>query len=269
MLLDRHRMAQLIELSAAEQKLSGPERLLRAEDVKTFVKAAFDDATDTARAEFMDRVKKMPASAWPWSAVQVGPSSRGGGGGGGGGVGGKVIVAVPGGTSPPKVPAALVLLRGQADAVDIDPSHRLPDPSTPAAAEWEPLFKALDTWNTAEILAAIGPLGWVSMMGTSTGDVPKDMDDDATSGAPAGSSGPSRTDTSPPPTDTPTPTDPSGGLVPAPLPSDTTPPLWRRPAVIAVGATTAVAVLGTVLYRLGQRSRVQRLSDQLRRQEEA
>ena len=270
MLLDRHRMAQLIELSAAEQKLSGPERQIRAEDVKTFIKAAFDDATDTARAEFMDRVKKMPASAWPWSAVQVGPSNRGGGGGGGGGggVGGKVIVAVPGGTSAPKVPAALVLLRGQADAADIDPAHRLPDPGTPEAAEWEFFFKALDTWNTAEILAAIGPLGWVSMMGTSTGDVPKDMDDDATSGAPAEGSNSPPNGPSPPPVDAPTPPAPSGGLVPAPLPAEA-PPLWKRPAVIAVGATAAVAVLGTVLYRLGQRTQVERLSDQLRRQEDA
>lgn len=265
MLLDRHRMAQLIELSAAEQKLSGPERQIRAEDVKTFIKAAFDDATDAARAEFMTRVGKMPGSAWPWSAVQVGPSNRGGGGGGGGGlgVGGKVIVAVPGGASAPKVPAALVLLRGQADAADVDPAHRLPDPGTPEAAEWELFYKALDTWNTAEILGAIGPLGWVSMMGTSTGDVPKDTDDDAaTSGAPADGIA-----TGDVPASEPTP-EPAADLVPAPT-TEPTVPLWKRPVVVVVAGATTLAA-GVALYRMGRRAAearaAQQLSDRIRRE---
>ena len=95
MLLDRHRVAQLIELSALERTVKGPERQLRAGDVEVLVKAAYDDAVDSARAEFMARVQKMPSSAWPWSAVQV-TAPRGGGGGGGGGLGSLVAVPKPG-----------------------------------------------------------------------------------------------------------------------------------------------------------------------------
>ena len=50
MLLDRHRVARLIELSVLERSVTGPERLLREEDVSVLVKAAYDDASDAARA---------------------------------------------------------------------------------------------------------------------------------------------------------------------------------------------------------------------------
>ena len=75
MLLDRHRVAQLIELSALERTVKGPERQLRAGDVEVLVKAAYDDAVDSARAEFMARVQKMPSScgysrrAWRISSI--------------------------------------------------------------------------------------------------------------------------------------------------------------------------------------------------------
>src|SRR5690606_18709087 len=110
MQIDRHRVKQLIALSALEQQLQGPERLLREEDVAILIKAAYDDATAPSRAAFMERVKKYPESKWPWSAVEVArpPKSSGGGGG-------LVIVAVPSG---PKTPAALILLLGQADSPD-------------------------------------------------------------------------------------------------------------------------------------------------------
>src|SRR5690606_13913155 len=78
--IDRHRVASLVELSAAERTLKGPERQLREEDVKLLIKAAYDDATDAARAGFMSRVQAMPTSAWPWSAVQVMTPRSGGGG---------------------------------------------------------------------------------------------------------------------------------------------------------------------------------------------
>jgi hypothetical protein len=70
MLLDRHRVAKLVELSALERTLQGPERLLREEDVALLVKAAYDDATEAARAEFMARIKTYPETAWPWSTMQ-------------------------------------------------------------------------------------------------------------------------------------------------------------------------------------------------------
>ena len=71
MLLNRHRIAKLIELTDLERRLTGPERMLREEDVALLVKAAYDDATDAARAAFMARVQSLPVTAWPWSAVQV------------------------------------------------------------------------------------------------------------------------------------------------------------------------------------------------------
>ena len=83
MLLNRHRLLRLIELAELERRVLGPERMLREEDVALLVKAAYDDATDLARAEFLNRVRPMPTSAWPWSAVQAmtprSGNARGGG----------------------------------------------------------------------------------------------------------------------------------------------------------------------------------------------
>ena len=256
MLLDRHRVAQLIELSALERTVKGPERQLRAGDVEVLVKAAYDDAVDSARAEFMARVQKMPSSAWPWSAVQV-TAPRGGGGGGS--LGSLVAVPKPGTIT---TPALLVLLRGQADSADVDPGNRLPDRGTPEAVEWEPLHKALDAWDTAAIQQAIAPLGWVSIVGTTSGQVPKDTGDGATSGAPvpSGTGGMSTGAPPPPPP-------------PADLPAPQTPPQLpatisiTHPAVIAAGVVVVVAT-GVAIYRIGQAQTRRRLSDELSRQEE-
>ena len=256
MLLDRHRVAQLIELSALERTVKGPERQLRAGDVEVLVKAAYDDAGDSARAEFLARVQKMPSSAWPWSAVQV-TAPRGGGGGGS--IGSLVAVPKPGTIA---TPALLVLLRGQADSTDVDPGNRLPDRGTPEAVEWEPLHKALDAWDTAAIQKAIAPLGWVSIVGTTSGQVPKDTGDGATSGAPApGGTGGVSTGAPPPPPP------------PADLPAPQTPPQLpatisiTHPAVIAAGVVVVVAT-GVAIYRIGQAQTRRRLSEELSRQEE-
>lgn len=258
MLLDRHRVAQLIELSALERTVKGPERQLRAGDVEVLVKAAYDDAVDSARAEFMARVQKMPSSAWPWSAVQVTAPRGGGGGSGGGGLGSLVAVPKPGTVT---TPALLVLLRGQADSADVDLGNRLPDRGTPEAVEWEPLYKALDTWDTTAIQKAIAPLGWVSIVGTTSGQVPKDTGDGATSGAPApGGTGGVSTGAPPPPP-------------PADLPATQTPPQLpatisiTHPAVIAAGVVVVVAT-GVAIYRIGQAQTRRRLSEELSRQEE-
>ena len=64
MRISRHRMTRLLELSALERSLTGPERMLREQDVAQLIKAAYDEATDPARAEFMARVQPMPTSAW-------------------------------------------------------------------------------------------------------------------------------------------------------------------------------------------------------------
>ena len=143
MLLDRHRVTKLVELSAWERSLRGPERTLREEDVALLIKAAYDDATEQARAEFMARVGQYPTSAWPWSAVQavVGMQPRGGGGGNVGGI----AIPMPG---VPTTPAVLSLIRGQAESADVDPGNRLPTRGTAESIEWEPLHKALDAWDT-------------------------------------------------------------------------------------------------------------------------
>ena len=136
-LLDRHRVATLITLTDLERTVAGPERLLREPDVAMLIKAAYDDAVDTARTAFMARVQKMPTSAWPWSAVQAPPPvarpprdvrPRGGGGLGNLGVPQPVV---------PTTPALLILLRGQADTADADPGNQLPARGTPDGAAWE------------------------------------------------------------------------------------------------------------------------------------
>jgi len=155
MLIDRHRVAKLVELSALERILQGPERQLREEDVALIVKPAYDDATEPARAQFMARMKGYPETAWPWSTVQS-MAPRGGGGGGGG-------ANVKLSPKPEQyAPALLILIRGQAESADIDPGNRVPDRTTPEGAAWEPLYKALDAWDTKTILAWIGPQSWMN-----------------------------------------------------------------------------------------------------------
>ena len=213
MLLDRHRVARLIELTELERHLTGPERLLREEDVALLVKAAYDDAIEEARALFMERVKPIPTSAWPWSAVRAAPprAARGGG---------AIGVPMP---LPPTVPPALILLRGQADSPDVDPGNRIPDLGAPDSAEWDPLYKALDTWDTKTIQKWIGPQAWTTPTGTTAGQVPK------------------YTGTGGPPQDDPgTPPGKNGNGTPPPPPVPTF--SWRHPAVIAAGATMATTV---------------------------
>lgn len=272
MLLDRHRVARLVELAALERTLKGPERLLREDDVTVLVKAAYDDATDEARAAFMARVQEMPTSAWPWSAVQASAPRSGGGGGGGSNALGSLV------TAPKQVPpAALILIRGQAESVDADPGNRLPDRGTPEALEWEPLYKALDAWDTQTILRSIGPQGWISILGTSAGDAPRDTA--ATNGAPArngsagtnGTNGTSSNGLAPGGTSN---GQNSGGMsngqngLPAPQPSPAPAGFsWKHPGVIAAGMT--VVVVGCMaVYALSQERKRSRLEEALSRQEE-
>jgi len=237
MLLARHRIARLVELSALERTAQGPERLLREEDVALLVKAAYDDATEAARAEFMARVKTMPETAWPWSTVQS-MAPRGGGGGA------NVKLA-------PKpelyAPAALILIRGQADSADVDPGDRLPDRKAADGASWEPLHKALDVWDTKTILAWIGPQGWVNPAAAS---VPKDTGNGTMGDSPKGSN-----------------PNPGPGNLPAPAPAPGTPLTWKHPAVLAVGGAVAVTAC-VVLYNASQHRDRRRLEDALLAQEE-
>ncbi|MFY0531721.1 hypothetical protein [Nannocystis pusilla] len=256
-------MARLVELSALERTVKGPERVLREEDVAVLVRSAYDDATDAARAEFMQRIQRMPTSAWPWSAVQaLTPRSANTLGS---------LVAIP---LPSLTPPALILIRGQVESADVDLANRLPDRGTAAALEWEPLYKALDAWDTQTILKAIGPQGWVSIVGSMSGQVsqdngtgttsgttnpPKGMTNGSTSGAPSGSTnGPSGGGKVPSgQTDFPAPQEPASALALS----------WKHPAVIAAGAAVVVMVGGVVVHNLG-RGRKSRLEEALGRQEE-
>jgi hypothetical protein len=247
MLLDRQRVVKLIELAELEARLTGPERMLREEDVALLVKAAYDDATDAARAEFIRRVKLMPTSAWPWSAVQAMKVRGGSRGGGGANV---VYSPAPGALAP----ATLVLLRGQADGIDADPGNRVPDREKPEGATWEPLHKALDLWDTATVKKWIGPLGW-TVGGAAAGQ---------TNGAPMPGGGVTPGGAATPGGGTATPNEgaPGGGVpnggggVGQSAPDPSAPPLsWRDPRVLIAGATVATTVGVTVLVLRRRRSR--------------
>ena len=84
--------------------------------------------------------------------MKVRGGSRGGGGAN------VVYSPAPGALAP----AALVLLRGQADGIDADPGNRVPERDKPEGAAWEPLYRALDAWDTQTIVKWIGPQGWVA-----------------------------------------------------------------------------------------------------------
>lgn len=229
MRISRHRITRLLELSALERTLTGPERMLREQDVAQLIKAAYDEATEPARAEFMARVQPMPTSAWPWSAVQA-MVSRGGGGGIG-------VIAVP--RPLAMAPAALILVRGQAESADASPGDTLPARGTPEGAEWEPLYRALDAWDTATIARWIGQQGWMNPTGATPGGASGTSPDGSTSGAPA------------------------GGVVPTqPVPLDPPAPLWRSPVVVATGAVAVVAT-GVAVYALARSSDVRRLEDRI------
>ena len=233
MLLNRNRIAKLLGLADLERRLVGPERMLHDEDVALLVKAAYDDASDAARAAFMARVQAMPATAWPWSAVQVNVVRSG-------------VVAGPRGrvamgfTSTPAAagPPALLLIRGQVESADAEPGDRLPERGTPEAAVWEPLHRALDAWDTPTIARWIGPQGWISPDGVVAGEPAQHTEGGAASGQSAGAMGGS----------------PGGGgsTLPAPQPPPSSTFSWQSPAVIAVG-TTVASTLGVVLFSLQRR----------------
>ena len=230
MLLDSHRATLLVELSVLERVAQGAERLRRETDVSQLVHAAYVDAKEGARADFMARVGKLPTNNdWPWSAVRAtAPRSAMGASIGG-------IAATP---RPDPWPLALVLLRGQAESADIDPGNRLPDRGTPEAAAWEPLYRALDAWDTQTIVKWIGPQGWISPSGATAGQVKET----GTGGDGAGK-------------DLPVPQAAGAAVIP-----------WTHPAMLAAGAVVVVAT-GAVIYTYAEHRARRRLEEALASQE--
>lgn len=219
-LLNRFRVEQLIKLSAAERTLTGAERIVRESEVATLIKAAYDEASDEARAAFMARVKPMPVTAWPWTAVQaqaqvITPPGQG-----------KFNIAItPDPSKPGPVPALMLLLRGQVSSADKSPGNEIPTRGTPEAELWEPLYRALDRWDTPTITRWIGPQGWSS--GTQ-------------SQAPAAEPG-------------------------NPTPAPYEPPLWKNKAVIgSLIVVSGVVTLSTIVALVRSGSATRRLEEQLR-----
>ena len=222
--LDRYRMTSLMELSELERRVTGTERQRLEENVALLIKAAYDDASDAARAEFVRRARQM-VSAWPWAAVQAADGQP---------------------------PAVLVLLRGQVPSADIDRGNQIPNRGRPEATVWAPLYAALDTWDTATIKRWITPQGWAPpaiRIATVVAPVSRQL-----GGVRPGNGGgvrPGNGGGAPPDGGT---TPGNGGVAP-PTPPDAAPPAaefsWRHPAVIAAGATM-LTTLGVALYSLGQ-----------------
>lgn len=237
--LDRYRMTRLMDLTDLERRLTGSERQRREEDVALLIKAAYDDASDAARAEFVVRAKQIPVSAWPWAAVQA--TAR-------------------------QAPALLVLLRGQAPSADIDRGNQIPDRGRPEAAAWTPLYTALDTWDTVTIKRWITPQGWappairVTTVTARAGRAPMSLGGRGPGGVRPGNGGgitPDNGGGTTPDSGGGTTPDNGGGTPPvgpdagSPSNAPTTEFSWRHPAVIAAGATV-LTTLGVALYSLGQ-----------------
>lgn len=229
-IIDRYRVAQLIELSVAERALEGTERLVREPDVALLIKAAFDDASDAARAAFMAQVKPLPVANWPWSAVRSGtPRAEPG-------VNYKLELNKLGNVPPPAVPLsppALTLIIGQAPTTEVASGNEIPDRSSAAGKAWEPLYKALSTWNTTVVTAWIGPQGWMDPSGIATG---QSEPADPAAGPPSG-----------------------GGVVDVPKAAMTWPP-W---APVAAAAAGLVVVAATVVVVMNRGSDTRRLESKL------
>ena len=91
------------------------------------------------------------------------------------------------------------------------------------------------------------------MLGTTSGQVPKNTGNAEASGADADANSP----------DT-----PAGGDLPAPQPAGAPATItWQHPAMIAAGAAVVVAG-GVVIYTMGQNHASRRLEEALRQREE-
>lgn len=248
--LDRNRVSQLIELSAAERTAKGPERLVRENDVQQLLKAAWDDANQKARDGFLARIDKQ-MNTWPWSAVQT-VSARGGGGGSGGG--GQIVLPKP---TLQTTPALLILLMGQVDLPDVDPGNRIPDRGSPEGAAWEGLYRALDTWDTATIKKWWSPTGWI-LAGQATQGAPKNegFDPAGREGETSGPAAPAGSGTAPS-------SAPAGTDLPAPMTETWT----TRRVVVVAGVTFVVTGAAVMSYMSIARAReLARYTDAVRAQ---
>lgn len=141
MYIDRHRVAELIALSAVAVR-SAAERDLYRDHLEVLLANLYNGATPAAREAFLKHMNAVPADQKPWAAVMRPEPARGG-------------------LGAPVPPVVTLLLRQIDDEPDAaDDGNRLPDRESPTSAAWLPLYAALERWDTAAILRHIGPLGW-------------------------------------------------------------------------------------------------------------
>lgn len=215
MLLDRHRVAILLELCRLGAA-SEAARAAHSDALGTVLLGLYTQATDKARKAFRARMDPLPQSRKPWAAVESTPAN----------------VMAP----------AVHLLYGQ---MDDDPDaaedgNRLPDRGTAAAKVWAPLYTAFDTWDLGEIARYIGPLGW-QVPAVKT-ELDLDPDPEVIPDTPVPNPGPA-----PPLPPIPR---PSEAPAPAPAPTPVATNFWRRPEVLVAGGVGAGLLVAVVFQSL-------------------
>ncbi len=216
MLLDRHRVAILLELCRLGAA-SAAARVAHSDALGTVLLGLYTQATDKARNAFRARMDPLPQSRKPWAAVESTPANM--------------------------VAPVVHLLYGQ---MDDDPDaaedgNRLPDRGTAAAEVWAPLYTAFDTWDLDEIARYIGPLGWQVPVADP---VPLDdgIDAEVIPNTPVPNPGPAP----------PLPPIPRPPQIPAPLPTPApvAANFWRRPEVLVAGGVGAGLLVAVVIQSL-------------------
>lgn len=227
MLIDRHLVAELIDLSGIAGG-SAADRQAHQDALETLLVRLYTGSTPAARQAFRTRLDPIPQDQKPWAAVlRPDPTQWIGLG--------------------PPVPAVLFLVLGQ---VDDDPDaaedgNRLPDRDSMQGAPWAQLYAALDRWDTTAIQRHIGPTGWTALI-----ERPVPLDQGA-----AVERMPARVVLSPPPMSPvmdpnpgPAPTPTSDTRAPAPMEA---PAFWQNPVVIA-GTVATVAVGSALAFSLAR-----------------
>lgn len=141
MLIDRHRVATVLELSRLAGS-SEAERVASQSGLEALLVTLYAASTPTARARFTDAMAQLPVADKPWGAL-LRPSTN---------------QLALGPTLPPV--AHLVLGQRDDDPDAAEDGNRLPDRDQKSSEPWLPLYAALDRWDASIIQSYIGPMGW-------------------------------------------------------------------------------------------------------------
>lgn len=143
MLIDRHRLAVLLRLSAIADS-SEVEQAAHRDELEALLVAVFAAATPSARERFKKRVEHVPEDSRPWAFVRRPAPTSG-------------IAFGP--LAPPVVLLVLGQLDDDPDAAE--DGNRLPDRDAKEGAPWQPLYAAIDRWDATIVRRHIGPTGWI------------------------------------------------------------------------------------------------------------